>query len=513
VVALVTMTGGSEVGPATGAAEVVPADALAYVNLSTDPSRSAVRRARSMASRFPDYPRLLGDVESRMASIMSGGTPVDFPRDIRPWLGNEAALAVLNTTTATAGSLVILDVSDRHTARAFLIRSGAASAGTYRGTQLLAYPTGTELAFVGHYLIFGQDASVRAGIDVHDGAAPSLASDDTYQQAASGEPADRVLDAYASAAGLRRMLLSRGGAIGAAASLVDQPALAGATLSVSATSPGLRLRVHSVLDPQLAQIDHVHRVLMTPSLQSLIPAGSALLLDTSALTKVGAQFLRAAALAGVAGQLQPLLSHLGTALKAEGVNLPTLLSLFGGETALAISPAADPTRPPALTIVTRTHNPTRAREELANLQVPLSQLFPAPGGAQGATPLFNQQSVAGITAHQLTLTPGLQLDYAIFDGLLVVSTSLDGIAGVAERTHALGNEAAFRDVLGTHESRIGSLVFLDFSQLLGLGEQMGLMRSARLRALGPDLQKISAVGASSTGGETDTTAELLLHIQ
>ena len=38
---------------ATGAARLVPSDALVYVHLSTDPRRAAVRRAVKLAGRFP----------------------------------------------------------------------------------------------------------------------------------------------------------------------------------------------------------------------------------------------------------------------------------------------------------------------------------------------------------------------------------------------------------------------------------------------------------------------------
>jgi hypothetical protein len=59
---------------------------------------------------------------------------------------------------------------------------------------------------------------------------------------------------------------------------------------------------------------------------------------------------------------------------------------------------------------------------------------------------------------------------------------------------------------------VTSVLFLDFSQLLRLGEQTGLTRSAQYNALRPDLQKVRAVGLSSTSGETDSTAELFLQI-
>lgn len=41
--------------PATGAASIVPADALAYVNVSLDRGRPSVRRALAIAGRFGDF--------------------------------------------------------------------------------------------------------------------------------------------------------------------------------------------------------------------------------------------------------------------------------------------------------------------------------------------------------------------------------------------------------------------------------------------------------------------------
>lgn len=512
LLAVVAIAPGGETPPATGAAALVPADALAYLNVSIDPGRAAVKRGAALGARFPGYARVLNAIDDRIGAIVSGGTPVQFGSEIRPWLGNEAALAILDTSGTAAGSLVVLDVSDRTRAHAFLTHFGAKAAGSYRGIQLLAYPTGTELAFVGHYLIFGQDASVRAGIDADTGAAPSLRSDQAYEQAVAGEPVGRVLDAYASGTGVHRLLAPVSGIIGAVGTLLDQPALGGVAISLTPASDGAQVRVHSVLDPELASPDHTVAPGFVPSLQSVLPAGSALLLDTNQLAKLAPRVLRMAAAAGAIGRAAPMLQRLGGALAAEGVNVPALLSIFSHETAVAISPPADALHAPALTILTRTARPLQVNEQLAGLEGPLAQLLPSPGTGPGETPLFNDVPVAGITAHHLSLGSGLGLDYAVFDGLVVLSTSTDGIADVVRRTHSLASEPAFRATVGADQQPVGSLVFLDFSQLLRLAEQTGLFSSARFGTLSPDLQRISAVGLSSASRENDTTAELFLQI-
>jgi hypothetical protein len=165
-----------------------------------------------------------------------------------------------------------------------------------------------------------------------------------------------------------------------------------------------------------------------------------------------------------------------------------------------------------LIIVTRTSDEGATKTKLANLEVPLSQLFPAPSSGSGQVPQFSDELIDGVTAHQLSLAPGLQLDYAVFRGLVVISTSLNGIGAVASHARALSDQPSYSAALASRPDRVSSLVFLDFSQLLSLAEQTGLFRGTIYRLLRPDLEKIRAVGLTSTREEADSTAELFLQI-
>src|SRR5205807_4256824 len=102
--------------------------------------------------------------------------------------------------------------------------------------------------------------------------------------------------------------------------------------------------------------------------------------------------------------------------------------------------------------------------------------------------------------------------WAVFHGLVVISTGLQGIADVARHAHALTSDPAYKSTDGDQPRAVTSLLFLDFSQLLRLVEQTGLASSMRLGALQADLAKVRAVGLHSTSGESDTTAELFLQI-
>jgi hypothetical protein len=314
-----------------------------------------------------------------------------------------------------------------------------------------------------------------------------------------------VLDVYLPAAGIRQLLATRTGVAGAIAALLDRPALQAAAISVSPSPSGARVQVHSILAGTAARVAARS---FTPTLQSVLPSGSTLMIDVDGLGQAAPGLLSAAATAGIAGNVGPLLRRVGTALIGEGVNVKHVVSLFDGETAVAISPGPSP----ALLIVSRVRDQAAARSELAALEGPVTALFSPSGSAGGQVPELADRIVGGATVHEVGIGPGLQLDYAVFNGLVVVSTSMSALEGVAQRSH-LDSDAAYRATLPDQPPRLSSLVFGDVSQLLALGEQTGLTSGAGTRALLPDLSKVRAIGLSSTSGNRDTTTELSLEIR
>lgn len=497
--------------PATGAATVVPADALLYLHVSTDRQRSSVSQALASLRRLRVAPLLSAAVTGRLDGALAGGngTPVNFSTDVLPWLGNEAALAVLDTSGSSAGTLIVLDVRDRTRARSFLAQESATPDGNYRNVPLLRQPSGTTFAFVGNYLVLGQAASVDAAIDTAKGRAPSLAASSAYLRAAATEPADRVLDFYAPAAGVTRALIPSTGLLGALGELLYQPALSSASVTLSPTAGGLAVRVHSALDSGLMGAPAKQ---FNPSLASVLPAGSMMMLDAANLRAAASKLLAAAAKLGIAEHAAELLQRLGGALTAQGVSLNQLFSIFGGETAFAVVPGSGGGAP-APVLVGRTRNPAGARAQLGNLVTPLTQAFTPPSSGTGLEPEVADTNVAGATVSQLSLAPGLQADWTVWHGLVVLSTSPAAIAKVIVHRASLASEASYRATSASLPTRVTSLVFFDLGPLLRLGEQTGLIGSTTLAELQPDLQQIRAIGLESTGGGSDTTTQLQLQIR
>jgi hypothetical protein len=513
VVVALAVGGSSVEPPATGAAELVPGNALLYAHVSTDPTRPAVRQALALARRLPISPLLFAAVTTRLDAMLggSGGAGVSYGADVRSWLGNEAALAVLDTSGSSAGSLLVLDVRAPAAARRFVASVGAHPDGAYRGVPLLAGSSGAVIAFIRHYLVLGQAGSVEAAIDVARGRTQALASSRGYQRAAGTEPAGRVLDVYASADGVRRALVPHSGLLGELGSLLDQPRLDAVSISISAAAGRLGIAVHSSLVPAPAKARVSRSVQFTPTLAGVLPVGSQLLLDARGLHSSVPRLLGIGARLGVGDRLGAVLSRLGSALAAQGVDPAQFLRLFSGETAIAVVPGVSGSGPVPV-VITRTADEGEARAVLAGLQGPLTQVFAPPSNQPGLVPEVNDTTVAGVAVHELSLAPGFRLDYAVARGLVVLSTGPAGISGVYAHTRPLSSTRGFHSAVGGHPAEVTSLVFFDLSQLLRLGEQTGLIDSTRQASLWPAVEKIRDVGLESWRGANETTTELQLQI-
>lgn len=516
LVAVVTGAGSTAAAPATGAAAIVPGDALAYVNVSLDRGRSAVTRALSVAARFPQFPLAADLVLARLAAILGGGAAIDFDRQVTPWLGDEGALAVLNTPSTTAGSLIVLAVSDSRRALAFLRSVGATPAAARRGIAVWDDRAGTDVAFLGGFLVAGQPASVDAAIDTDRGAVSSLSANPAYRRAAASEPAGRVVDGFISPAGVRRILQPRRGALGGLGDLLYQPALDGIAFSLSPAAvggagvgSGVRITIHADLDPSLTALDGPARVAFVPTLPAVIPASSTLVYDVHGLTQSAPGILTAAASAGLEGRIGPLLRRLGAALRAEGGDVAGLEALFDGETAVAITTAGGSS---ALVIAARVADPAEVQFELADLEAPFAQLFAPSRKALAPAPAFTTPVVDGVTAHQLVVAGGLQVDYAVLHGLVVISTNLHGIAAMADPGPTLAHDPSYAATLdAAHAAGPGavtSLVFARPAPLWSLLRTLGFTAAATYGSDAPPLSHVTALGLRATRAGTDITLQI-----
>lgn len=487
VVLLLVFGGGSDAPIADRAASLVPADALVYVHVSTDGDRDAVKDAEKLAGSFDGYERLRDALLDRL-SVGGGGQSA-----VSPWLGDEAALALLGPQGETAGSLVLLSVRDRAKADAF-VREGAQRSGpsrTYRGP---AHPVtlnrygAVYAAFIGDFLVLGQRASLQQAIDLQQGRGDALARDATYGKLSARLPGDRVADAYATSDGLRRLLVPAGGALGVAGVVLDRPNLRGTAVAVQATDPGLVLTVEADIPGRKAQP-------LDPQLLDAVPKGALAYYGSRSLDQSAGRLLAAAGTSA----LGDLIERARQALGGEGARSVQrdLLALLQKETAVALLPGVPA---PTLLVMARTEDEGRTRAALERLTGALPKLLP--GGkvtqAGGVTKISSDQT---------------EFDAAVIDGKLVISTGMAGIEAARDPGGGIEDADAFAAAVpDASGGDVTSLVFLDFSQLLRLAEQTGLDDSRAYLAVKDDLARVKAVGVRSSGEGEDTTSEIRFQI-
>ena len=89
---LVVLATRGDAAPAAGAVKLVPPDALVYAHLSTSEGRTQDARLLALAGRFATVRER---VPALGAALTPGAASLDYERDVRPWLGEEAAVALL----------------------------------------------------------------------------------------------------------------------------------------------------------------------------------------------------------------------------------------------------------------------------------------------------------------------------------------------------------------------------------------------------------------------------------
>jgi hypothetical protein len=469
--ALLALAGcGGDEAPADGAAKLVPADALVFVHASTDPERDHDKR---LFGRLDDF----AAVKSLLERLPQ---PLDLDRDVRPWLGAEAALALTDTGTPRANVLILAAVRDRPKAEGFLSRVAGARPATRWRSVLIRRFSNLSAAFVNSFLVIGAGSAVRETIDIAKGHRAALAASAVYERVAKGRPKERSLDAWVSPQGVRRVLRPLSGLGGAIGAVLDHPRLAGVGAALVEEEKGLRLKLR-IARPAQPQFE--------PELVKRTPEDAAGYVSISGLD----------APAGLLGQIETL------AEKGAGLDFERdVLAPLRGEVALSVTPRLPV---PVVTLVAKTRDERRTREALARLQQPLAEAL---GGTDGAT--FSQREVAGAEAFALPVRTGFELLYTVTAGRLVISTAQAGLEQAIDPDGDLTTADHFVTTVGDPPEAAEALAFVDLSELLALGEQTGLTGIPGFDAVRDDLQRIRSAGAVVRRQEPDTTAELFFEI-
>ena len=478
-----TFGGGAAAAPPDRAAAFVPRDALVYLNLNSDRGSAQWKRAFAAMQKLP----VLAQLRQALLSSAERGTVGDvaLKRDVSPWLGDEAAYALL---PRSSGQLMVLKVRDEKAARSALTR--IASGG------------GDEVTLTNGFALIGSSAAVQAARTAAAAPGNSLATDATYRDLRGGLPHARLLTGYLSPTWIHAHLAGPAALLSGAARV---PVIQAAAVSFGASSKRLELNLRgrpaAGAPPVPGCTGETGQSEGGKNLLSLAPAHPALFVGFA-----GAECILRKLIATPTGGIGRALAAFSARAQGAGVNVSSeLLPLLGGDSALSVSPGANGS--PTVALDVGDVRPDQGMGLLARLQPALISLLNPE--ADGTTPDLSSQSVAGANVLTSSLTAGLQLSYAAFGGNLVVSNAIDGIAAARKGQH-LDQTGDFKTVLGDRPKNPSALVFLDLEKLLALADQAGLSSNPTYSAIRDDLQKIGAAGIVLAREGKDIDAELRL---
>jgi hypothetical protein len=518
--------GGDVCPPGDDSIQLVPDDALAYLHVNVDPGTEQYGEARDVAARIPTLSRELTD--RLLLSRVPGphGSPADFERDVAPWFGGQAALAVIPAGERAAEEVQLLQVQDSDGANKFAdsVATGTPKTSDYRDVPLSVDRRGLATAIVGGFLAIGRESGVRAVIDAQSGApgTGSLADDDKARAARDALPAKRLADAYLSPDGIAKLVGNPRGPLATLDAAIDPTASDGAALALVANDDGIEVDIRSELDEARAKAQPGFFAAfpeLDPKLTGSLPA------DSLAYAGVADPGHTLASLLEQASANQPGLAAGVAALvkrvKELGkVDLKTdLLPSLGNEAAFALQPSSGGFREgggasassgaPYLEFLSSGVDADQAARALASLQAPIADALNPQGGQ---APTFSQSTIDGATAHSVRLSPTVDLTYAIAGSVLLIATDPEAVKQLGGETPALADDDAFKEATDGLPSPVSLLAYFNLGGLVTLGEQAGLAQDPAYQTFAPEIRKLQSLGLAVQESPTQLATDVRLIV-
>jgi hypothetical protein len=483
--------GGSSAPPAGDPATAVPASAPLFVEAAVRPQGSTRTALESALSK------LLGtsDPGSKVIAYFdhNAGNHVTYEKDIKPWLGERAAVFF---ESLRSDPVAVAQTTDPKTATDSLRKAAIADGHTphpasYRGVSV--QEAGSDsFATVGGFLVTGPASGVKAAIDATKGS--SLADSQDYTASVADVPEDHFFEVWADP---RRVLddLVRDGQLPAAgASRVRSQLGKLATQPIvvwGEASPGyLAVEASGASSGAATQ--------PSSTLESL-PSDSWLAFaihETASQVKRGFGESNAAATLGVRGSAAFL-----RALSQLGLDPATLSRWVGdvsgflrGSSILGLGGA----------LVVQSRDQAASERTLARIEAVLRRdrdlvVQPLGGGQTG-----------------FTMTPRgapIQVVFTQRDGKVVIGLGQDSVSAALNPPQALSTSAGFKSASSALGSGISPALYLDFQPLASLFEIPGVITDPQFSQVKPYLNRLDYVVAGTGRSGSRSLVRIALGVR
>lgn len=498
--------GGDECPPEDEALELVPGNALAYVHANVDPESQQYEDAAVLAKRLRTITDLL---ITRLPAPT--GTALDYKREVAPWLGGEGALASLRGERGDTEQVALLEVADAEGAERFAdqLTGGGAEREEHRHVDLRIGAAGLTTALTSGFLVVGPEDAVRSVLDVAEGPARPLDDSEQAIAALDALPEHRLAEAYVSEDGIGA-LLAPDPSLAPLEAFVNFQASTGAAAALVTSERGIEVEVHSTLDAErqrsapwffgaLPPFEPTLAGEVSESALGYLAVGNPEQSIKGLLAQATAQ---APALASGFEEFGDRLADAG------GVSLEKeVLPLLEAEAAVAVEPSPGV---PYLSLIVGDVDEERARRTLAQLQGPIAEALEPEETAQA--PVFSQREVDGVNAQSVRISPTVNLTYAVFDGMLVVSTDPAGVKQVRSGESTLNDSSLFQEATDGFPDEVSALLYLNLGELVKLAEREGLAADPSYALFAPEIRRLQALAVAVERAEESLDTRVRLAI-
>lgn len=452
-----------ECAPEQQSFDFAPADALLYAHVTLDRDSEQFEKASDAFDELGDLRTIL-TAELPPALPTPSGEPLDVNQDILPWAERDVAVVLTPGRGKTSLQAFVIGVGERDGADEFL--AGIAPTGETRteaqgDAELSVYPSGFAAAFSGDNLVLGDERAVRDALQAEQDEGAALAGNAQVSSLYDELPEARFAEVYMSRSGVQRLLAGRPGPATQLETFVDYGATRGMAAAAAAADDGIAVDLVSDLEPEL--------LAKNPSFFSELPEFEPELDEEAGESSIGYLAVGEAGptladLAEQAGGAAESLRGLSARLRRQaGVDpLSELLPALGGQAALVAEPTDGV---PFASLIVDDVDEERASQALARLQRPVLRALGTAGGARVLR--FEESEVDGVAVRSVQVSPTVNLSYAVFDGMLVLSTDPAGIARVRADGDSLADSDAYERATGDLPDRVSALVFVNLDELFG----------------------------------------------
>ncbi len=496
--AVYVLAGCGSSGSSPDPAGVVPAEAPVFVEAAIRPEGSLKSNIDSLAQSVAGIDNVGNLVVTELEkSASADGEPLDYAKEVEPWLGEKAGLFLSGYDgNDFSGYGVILPTSDTSATQDFIdkqaeLNDEPVKDGSYEGVDYkVESDDGTTIGLIGDFLVVAQDEqSFKDAVDASNGE--SLADVDRYAEATSGLPNGSLADVYADIGGL---IQQSGGA-------VDPQALT--FLKAAGIDPTEATATASLVPGA----DRVEIDFSTDLAGDNPPSGDASKLLGSlpgeafaafVLPEFGKQLKEAVDgidASGIPGQVPP--HKLKSTLQAAGIDLDRIAGSIGD---VGVFAKGEDENSLAEAVVLTADNPTEASNTVANIGLLLRASY-----TPGVTALRGETSGFSIRnpGHKPVIVMAKGKRIAIGNRLSAATGGVGLSFSELSESPVYGEAVAALD--GTPISG-----FVDGSAALGLAESLVPGSEAGFQAVRPYLAKVAFVAVGAGVEDGLSTAKLIV---